>query len=424
MLRMFLPAFFALRVHSLRDEQGRRSPGDGSPGDVFMSPPGEPYPDGTRSPVMEAWLEAKSRLETVRPLVMKHMVFHRGFHSFTEVPDLPLSVTKHRPLTRPIENTIAAFSAVWEMGADLCECDVALTEDKQLVLNHDDTIERFRDGAKGLPTLREETLAEWQQENLVAIDEFMDPPAPRGSQRAWVQIPTLTEVLQAASQLGSAKKLVIEIKADESTAFETGTAVGAWVKQNPALAEHIAVVMSFAEDALKGYHQEGAQHGSGDEEVTLMLLTVKVEDAGGIYKENPVKCDDGEHWTAPPEWQKPAHLDGYYQEVTIKDQMQWLATVAGRCENTLGVALGAWTYPSDPNPVRPDEKTLQEYQTMNAADVEDSQYFLADRMGFGYVNTDFPADFGSQGYKTMTSPATKETRHVALDMPWPSQSES
>eukprot|EP00930_Biecheleria_cincta_P003225 TRINITY_DN104158_c0_g1_i1.p1 TRINITY_DN104158_c0_g1~~TRINITY_DN104158_c0_g1_i1.p1 ORF type:complete len:421 (+),score=81.11 TRINITY_DN104158_c0_g1_i1:120-1382(+) len=420
MFRVFLLANLILPQHSLRDDEAQQLHGVSSLS--FSDELHYGILNGTRSPVKEAWFEAKSRLDRVRPLVMQHMVFHRGFHSFTEVPDLPLSVTKRRPLTRPIENTVAAFSAVWEMGADLCECDVALTKDKQLVLSHDDTIERFRDGAKGLPTLKEQTLAQWQQENLVGIDEFMKAPAPTGSEKTWVQIPTLADVLEAASKLGSAKKLVVEVKADESTAFETGKAVAAWVKQNPVLAKHIAVVMSFAESALDGYHQEDTQHGPGEDDLTLMLLTVKRESVKGIYQENPVKCDDGEHWTAASAWQKPAHLDGYYQEVTFKDQMQWLATVAGHCENRLGVALGAWTYPGDRIPLEQNEQTLQEYQTMNAADVEKSQFFLVDRMGFGYVNTDFPTDFGSEGYRTMMSRATHDARHVAVDMPWPSHS--
>jgi len=383
---------------------------------------------GTRSPVKQAWLEAKSRLDKARPLVLQHMVFHRGFHCFDEVPDLPASVTTHRPLTRPIENTIAAFLAVWEMGADHCECDVVLTKDKQLVLYHDDTVERFREGTKGLRPLTEQSLAELQREDLVDIDEFMEAPALNGSKRFWVQIPTLAEVLEAASKLGSAKKLIVEIKADKSTAFETGMAMASWVKQNPALAEHIAVVMSFAENALEGYHQETAEHGPGDDKVTLMLLTCKKEDSvPGVYQENPVKCVDGKRWTASSGWQKPAHVDGYYMEVTIGDQMQWIATVAERCENNLGIALGAWTYPSDPNPIQPDDldgvKNFEEYQTMNAADVEKSQFFLVNRMRFSYVNTDFPLHFGSKGYMTMKSPIAHEKRHVLVNMQWPSGSD-
>lgn len=375
----------------------------------------------THPAIGATWAEAKKRLRKVPSLVQLHMVFHRGFHSFDEVPDLPLKITKKRPLTRPIENTIAAFSAVWTMGANLCECDIALTKDSKLVVNHDNTIERFRDESGGLPTLREQNLEALQRENLVDPHDFLHDSACDESLRNWIQIPTLAEVLQTASSIGSAKKLVVEIKADKSTAFETGQKLAAWVKQNAALAKHIAVVMSFSESALEGYHEEGASHGPAENDVTLMLLTVKTEDVSAIYQENPihaVHCEAGMCWSASQEWHKPAHVDGYYMEVTMRHQMQWIAEVTGRCKNSLGIVLGAWTYPSDPNSFQHDACS-KEYQTMSAADVAESHLFLVDKMGFTYVNTDFPDDFGSNGYITMNNSATNEKRHVPKNMHWP-----
>ena len=47
------------------------------------------------------------------------------------------------------ENTLSAFRAAIDAGADMCELDVQLTRDGAVVVIHDDTVERTTDG-KGL----------------------------------------------------------------------------------------------------------------------------------------------------------------------------------------------------------------------------------------------------------------------------------
>jgi glycerophosphoryl diester phosphodiesterase len=73
------------------------------------------------------------------------------------------------------ENTLAAFRAACDAGADMCELDVQLSRDGAVVVIHDDTVDRTTNG-RG--TVAELTLAE-----LKALD------AGRGE-----RIPTLEEV--------------------------------------------------------------------------------------------------------------------------------------------------------------------------------------------------------------------------------------
>jgi len=88
------------------------------------------------------------------------------------------------------ENTLAAFALALEHKADGIELDVMLTADEQVVVIHDDTVDRTTDGT-GL--VREMTLA--QLEELTAGEGE--------------KIPTLTEVLD---QFGGKFLINIELK--------------------------------------------------------------------------------------------------------------------------------------------------------------------------------------------------------------------
>ena len=80
------------------------------------------------------------------------------------------------------ENTMPAFELAAEMGADGIELDVQMTKDGQLVVCHDETIDRTSNGKGGIKTY---TLAELRQYNFCSVHpEF-----------GFVEIPTLAEVL-------------------------------------------------------------------------------------------------------------------------------------------------------------------------------------------------------------------------------------
>ncbi len=70
----------------------------------------------------------------------------------------PITVTAHRGFSgENPENTLASFRAAIAAGADMVELDVHLTRDNELVVIHDDTLERTTDG-KG--NVADKTLAE------------------------------------------------------------------------------------------------------------------------------------------------------------------------------------------------------------------------------------------------------------------------
>ncbi len=94
------------------------------------------------------------------------------------------------------ENTISAFLAAAEEGADMCELDVQSTRDGAVVVIHDDTVDRTTNGHGAVADL---TLQEIQR-----LDASFKFPSFRGE-----RIPTLEEVMEAVrGKLG----LNIEIK--------------------------------------------------------------------------------------------------------------------------------------------------------------------------------------------------------------------
>jgi len=67
---------------------------------------------------------------------LSRLVAHRGFHDISD------------NLSRPVENSVEAYETAWSAGIKMCECDVALTSDNQVILCHDENFSRlalFRD---------------------------------------------------------------------------------------------------------------------------------------------------------------------------------------------------------------------------------------------------------------------------------------
>jgi glycerophosphoryl diester phosphodiesterase len=99
----------------------------------------------------------------------------------------PVVVTAHRGFSgQAPENTLAAFRAAIATGADMIELDVHLTRDDEVVVIHDDTLERTTNG-KG--NVAEKTLAELKT---------LDAGSWFHSRFAGERIPTLAEVLEIA----------------------------------------------------------------------------------------------------------------------------------------------------------------------------------------------------------------------------------
>jgi glycerophosphoryl diester phosphodiesterase len=96
------------------------------------------------------------------------------------------------------ENTLRAFEAAIEAGAEMCELDVRLTRDGALVVIHDDTVDRTTNGTGEVRAMTLQKL-----KRLEAGSKF-------GVQFANERIPTLEEVL---ALVGGRCGLNIEIKA-------------------------------------------------------------------------------------------------------------------------------------------------------------------------------------------------------------------
>jgi glycerophosphoryl diester phosphodiesterase len=99
---------------------------------------------------------------------------------------------------RAPENTLAAFRAAIEYGARMCELDVRATRDGEIVVIHDDTVDRTTDGSGAVKAL---TMAELRQ---------LDAGVNFGGAFTGERIPTLGEVF---AQVGNRCALNIELKA-------------------------------------------------------------------------------------------------------------------------------------------------------------------------------------------------------------------
>lgn len=101
--------------------------------------------------------------------------------------DRPLVLGHRGAMALRPENTLASFAHALDAGADALECDVHLSADGELVVLHDETLERTTNGAGPVAGM---TLA--QLRALDAGSRF--DPAYAGE-----RIPTLDEVLDLAA---------------------------------------------------------------------------------------------------------------------------------------------------------------------------------------------------------------------------------
>lgn len=140
---------------------------------------------------------------TALSIVMNLSYFKAIYHGNLDVNVGVLSrtqITAHRGFSHIApENTMPAFEAAVGCGADFIELDVQLTADEQMVVFHDDKIDRTTNGRGQLKYYTYEQLQQFSAGSwFKKSDEFND-----------VRIPLLTEVLDA---VGDDIMLNIEIK--------------------------------------------------------------------------------------------------------------------------------------------------------------------------------------------------------------------
>ncbi len=109
------------------------------------------------------------------------------------------------------ESTLPAFAAALAAGAERLELDVHASADGEVVVFHDDTVERTTDGAGPIRRL---SLAQ-----IRALDAgwgFVAPDGSRPFRGRGHRVPTLAEVLEAFPDV----PLNVEIKADDTALVE------------------------------------------------------------------------------------------------------------------------------------------------------------------------------------------------------------
>ncbi|MBU2649087.1 glycerophosphodiester phosphodiesterase [bacterium] len=138
----------------------------------------------------------------------------------------PVLIAHRGDKTRYPENTLAAFEAAVNAGAEMIELDISLSRDRSMVVIHDDTLERTTNG-KG--PVNERTLSELKK---------LDAGSWFDKQFAAERIPTLREVLEMVDR----RALVnIEIK---KSAFEASAPDDAIEKQLVVLLQEMELTDS------------------------------------------------------------------------------------------------------------------------------------------------------------------------------------
>jgi len=109
------------------------------------------------------------------------------------------------------ENTLPAFTAALRAGADRLELDVHLTRDEEVIVLHDECLDRTTDGTGPAASLR---LSEIR--SLDAGYRFEGPEGHFPFRGKGIRVPTFAEVLTHFSRV----PLNIEIKADDPALVE------------------------------------------------------------------------------------------------------------------------------------------------------------------------------------------------------------
>lgn len=167
------------------------------------------------------------------------------------------------------ENTIASARLGWEQNADGLECDVHLTRDDQLVVIHDESLQR----TAGVPGFVEDkTLAELKR---------LDFGSWKSDRFSGEKIPTLEELLRTVP---AGKLAVVEIKTKHDVSAQLASAIAA-----AKIDDSQVRLISFDFELLKIIKAKlpryaalwlvGGSCARGEAEVTLSGLTDRCREA-------------------------------------------------------------------------------------------------------------------------------------------------
>ena len=125
----------------------------------------------------------------------------------------PLFIAHRGFRSRFPENTLSAFKGAMDAGAHMIELDVTLTKDRELVVIHDDTVDRTTDGCG--------TVSKLTLRQLVQLDagSWFDPRFNKE------RLPTLAQVLETTKN-----HIMVNIEIKHS-AFEPNSPIDAVERQ-------------------------------------------------------------------------------------------------------------------------------------------------------------------------------------------------
>lgn len=136
------------------------------------------------------------------------------------------------------ENTMASFAHAVELGADWVECDVHLSMDGQLIVVHDETLDRTTDGTG---FVKDHTL-----------DQIKRLDAGSWFHRAYAgeRVPTLPELLAWAA----ARRVPVDIEIKNAPVYYEGIERAVVQALDEAGMSDQAIVISFDHAAVKRVH--------------------------------------------------------------------------------------------------------------------------------------------------------------------------
>ena len=154
---------------------------------------------------------------------------------------MTLAVAHRGASAQAPENTMEAYRLAVEAGADAIELDVHLTQDGQMAIIHDETIDRTTDGAGSVDGFNMATLRRFDAGAKFTAADGSLPFAGRG-----LSIPTLPEVLDwLPEDIG----LVVEIKARAAV-----RPVVEALREHPVRLANRTSLISFDEAAIEEAH--------------------------------------------------------------------------------------------------------------------------------------------------------------------------
>lgn len=163
------------------------------------------------------------------------------------MPRTVLNIAHRGASVEAPENTLAAFGRALELGADGFELDVHQTKDGELVVVHDDTVDRTTNGNG---PVHEMTLSQLQSLDAGSWFNRIYPDKARSS-FAGERIPTLQQVMDLVK--GKPVRLCIEIKTGASSKVGLEEKVVELIGRNKL--QDQVVVVSFDQASVKRIKQ-------------------------------------------------------------------------------------------------------------------------------------------------------------------------